>query len=125
MYENIFLFDDLDDLDGSEYLKIEVPPSVIGKANLLEFLASAFGFPGYFGFNWDALEDCLSDLSWIEGNSKIVLIHPSDPLVGHSEDLLTYLSILSDASQALENAGGARLQVYISKSFAASIPELH
>jgi len=33
----------------------------------------AFGFPDYFGYNLNALNDCMRDLSWIpEKNYKIV-----------------------------------------------------
>ena len=33
------------------------------KATLLARLAAALQFPDWFGHNWDALSDCLTDLS--------------------------------------------------------------
>ena len=35
------------------------------KAQLLAKLAAALQFPDWFGHNWDALEECLTDLDWI------------------------------------------------------------
>ena len=35
------------------------------KAALIGRIAGALAFPAWFGGNWDALEDCLSDLSWL------------------------------------------------------------
>ena len=35
------------------------------RQTVLQLLATAFAFPGYFGRNWDAVIDCLSDLSWL------------------------------------------------------------
>ena len=43
------------------------------KEELLKNIAQALGFPDWFGHNWDALEDCLSDLSWREAPGYIVL----------------------------------------------------
>ncbi|WP_369216224.1 barstar family protein [Streptomyces flavofungini] len=37
---------------------------VTDKAAFMERCAEAFGLPEWFGRNWDALADCLSDFSW-------------------------------------------------------------
>ena len=39
---------------------------VRGKAAFLARCAAALNLPGWFGHNWDALHDCLTDLSWWE-----------------------------------------------------------
>lgn len=45
-----------------------------GKAEILRQLAQAFAFPSWFGGNWDALEDCLADLSWSTATGEVLLI---------------------------------------------------
>jgi hypothetical protein len=35
------------------------------KAEVIARLAAALHFPDWFGHNWDALSDCLSDLGWL------------------------------------------------------------
>ncbi len=44
-----------------------------GKDALLDRIARALEFPSWFGGNWDALEDCLTDLSW-RGSAGLVLL---------------------------------------------------
>jgi Barstar (barnase inhibitor) len=36
-------------------------------------IADLFQFPDYFGGNWDAVADCLTDLSWEEGDRILVV----------------------------------------------------
>ncbi len=37
-------------------------------------LAHALDFPDWFGENWDALADCLSDLSWHEADGHLLVL---------------------------------------------------
>ena len=43
------------------------------KAELLDALGRALGFPGWVGMNWDALADALGDLSWLPPGPKVVV----------------------------------------------------
>lgn len=36
----------------------------MNKREYLETLKKAFNIPDYFSYNWDALDECLSDLDW-------------------------------------------------------------
>ena len=47
---------------------------VLEKNELLARLARGLHFPTWFGGNWDALEDCLTDLSWLEGDGHVLLL---------------------------------------------------
>jgi hypothetical protein len=53
---------------------------VLEKNDLLARLARALHFPGWFGGNWDALEDCLTDLSWLEGDGHVLLLEGASGL---------------------------------------------
>ena len=44
------------------------------KEATLERFGRALSFPEWFGGNWDALEDCLSDLSWSAAAGHVLLI---------------------------------------------------
>ncbi len=39
----------------------------------LDAIARALRFPEWFGRNWDALEDCLGDLSWRAGGAEVLV----------------------------------------------------
>ncbi|CAH0337575.1 hypothetical protein FVB9288_03344 [Flavobacterium sp. CECT 9288] len=71
-----------------------IPPEIIDKNGLLQYISSRLSFPNYFGYNWDALYDCLIDLKWIE-QKKISLIH-DDLNISNNDDLKIYLNILED-----------------------------
>lgn len=62
-----------DDVAGDPtYLKLSLI-NINSKEALLKSVGDALGFPDYFGLNWDALDECLMDLSWLD-NRKIVLV---------------------------------------------------
>jgi RNAse (barnase) inhibitor barstar len=37
--------------------------------------AVEFSLPSYFGHNWDALQDCLNDLSWVPTASGYLVVY--------------------------------------------------
>lgn len=79
---------------------VRIPAGIISKRQLLAHLALGLDFPNYFGWNWDALEECLRDLAWIESPRSIVIVHEDLPLVGEPDEAATYVSILKDAAAA-------------------------
>jgi RNAse (barnase) inhibitor barstar len=72
-----------------------VPGCIRSREELFAALASTLCFPNYFGHNWDALSDCLSDFSWIDSKS-IYLIHDELPTLERN-DLKIYIQLLSDS----------------------------
>ena len=80
---------------GDDEFVLRVPGGVRSKIELLETLASAGNFPDYFGGNWDALQDCLRDLSWIS-NKGVAIAHSDLPLLNDPSECRIYLEILSE-----------------------------
>ncbi|MFA1585508.1 barstar family protein [Achromobacter ruhlandii] len=81
--------------DASRVFYARIDPETSLADELLRSLYYILWFPGYFGFNWDALYDCLRDLSWIPCK-KVVLVHESLPKL-NDEDLRMYLEVLRDS----------------------------
>lgn len=50
-----------------------------GKVAMLAEIAKALGFPAWFGGNWDALEDCLTDLSWRGAGPRVFVFAGAAP----------------------------------------------
>lgn len=84
-------------------------PDIHKTQQLLEALYQVLWLPGYFGFNWDALDDCLNDLSWIQ-EEKIILHHEKLPKIPEI-DLKIYLEILRDAVFFWKQGGSNRFEV--------------
>jgi len=76
----------------------ELREGIRNSTDLLRELGFKLRFPDYFGVNWNALEECIRDLSWLPRGS-LALEHRDLPLAGDSEGQKIYLSIRSDASQ--------------------------
>jgi hypothetical protein len=52
---------------------------MLTEPQLFDEFAAALQFPAYFGENWPALDDCLSDLAWLPPEVGYVLV-VSEPL---------------------------------------------
>lgn len=65
--------------------------------DLFDEFAAAFQFPGYFGQNWPAFDECMSDLEWLPAQGYIVMIYEAALLL--SDDILdrpTFARIMFD-----------------------------
>jgi hypothetical protein len=65
------------------------------KEEILEAIARSLGFPDWFGGNWDALEDCLTDLSPGEGGNRIILFKAEVD----NDDMRILLDVLSSVAE--------------------------
>lgn len=52
-------------------------------------LSAALQFPPYFGWNWDAVNDCMRDLEWLENASGyLVVVEGAERLLATDDRLL-------------------------------------
>ena len=76
------------------------------KAGFLERTAAALGFPSWFGGNWDALFDCLADLSWRPARGYLLVFENTSDMHRHAPEALdTAVTILADAAVAWDERG--------------------
>lgn len=72
---------------------------VADKDQLLATVAAAMEFPDWFGHNWDALLDCLTDLSWRPADGYLLLLERCDGIHGRAEeDFVTLMNVLAQAA---------------------------
>jgi hypothetical protein len=71
------------------------------KAALLGEFARALEFPAHFGRNWDAFEDCLNDLSWLEADGHVIVVTSAHAVLARdaAEEYDTFVSILEAAGR--------------------------
>ena len=62
-------------LDGRE---------ICDKQSFLHKVAEAMKFPDYFGYNWDALDECITDLDWCPAE-RYILIYDQPEIFSKAE----------------------------------------
>lgn len=105
---SLFRFEDAQ-LEVSPALVVEMPAGIKTKEALLDELYQRLRFPDYFGDNWDALWECIRDLSWLPAG-PVILKHHDLPLAGDVASQKTYLSILRDTVEKRWPVEGQRLR---------------
>lgn len=84
--------------------------NVTRKEQLLAHVATALRFPEYFGDNWDALEECLTDLSWIDAPGYVIYFDHIDLLLEkHPDQVETFVEICRDAVGSWKEDGTAMI----------------
>jgi hypothetical protein len=92
-----------------------------GKEEMLASIARSLGFPEWFGGNWDALEDCLTDLSWRDGANHVILFKGAVD----SDDLGVLLDVLSSAAEFWRERNRAFFAVFVDPEGNLKLPSLY
>ena len=107
---------------GSKLLVAHIDlAGVAGKQALLGRIAKALAFPAWFGGNWDALEECLSDLSWSAASGHVLLFEGAANVAAEERGML--VDILAAAASARAGRGRPFFAVFLDG--APGLPDLY
>lgn len=105
--------------DATRAGELDVVAIPLGKAPI-RAIAAALGFPDWFGGNWDALEDCLQDLSWRRAAGRVLLLEGAVP----GDDLGILVDVLRSSAEFWSGRGRPFFAVFVDPGGALALPEL-
>lgn len=94
---------------------------IADKQALMQRIGHALEFPRWFGGNWDALEDCLTDLSWSKSDGHVLLIEAAADLPMDERGIL--IDILASAAASWAERKRPFFAVFLDGS--PNLPELY
>jgi RNAse (barnase) inhibitor barstar len=94
---------------GFAFVHIE-GKNIAGKDPLMNHVATALRLPKTFGRNWDALEESLVDLEWVDDDGFVIYYDHIDPLMTtHPDQFETLVEIFRDAVESWKEDGTAMI----------------
>lgn len=115
-YANGLPFDEQQDFQD---FVAHIPTSISDTKTLFDVFFEKLQFPGYFGFNWNALSDCLRDLSWVQQYRVVVLHHDLPNLA--KEDLFIYLDVLQECTESWKPGEEHKLVIAFPKDVESAV----
>jgi len=92
-------------------------------ASVLDAMARALDFPDWFGGNWDALEDCLLDLSWSKAGGWVLIFKSFAGLP--PDDLGVLTDVLGSTAEYWAGRGRLFFAVFVDPQRALGLPDLY
>ncbi|MGE5639881.1 MAG: barstar family protein [Clostridia bacterium] len=92
------------------------------KHALMDALSLALGFPDWFGRNWDALEDCLADLSWRPAQGHVLVLERFDALA--KDDLGILTDVLRSSAESWAGRGRSFFAVFVDPGRSTGLQDL-
>ena len=86
------------------------------ESDLFRRIAAELEFPDWFGANWDALFDCLNDLSWLPARGYVLIIENTGDLADAAPHTLQMLRDLLVESAAAWRERGLPFRAVLSAS---------
>jgi hypothetical protein len=108
----------VDAMSGSGLFLARIPYEE--KPELLKNISAALEFPDWFGANWDALEDCLTDLSWRKAGGHVLLFEQIEP----GDDLGVLIDVLRSSAEYWAGRGKPFFAVFVDPARALRLPDL-
>jgi hypothetical protein len=110
---------DAEVLDATRGSELDVVAISLGKEPV-RAIAAALAFPDWFGQNWDALEDCLQDLSWRKAAGRVLLLEGAVP----GDELGILVDVLRSSAEFWSGRGRPFFAVFVDPRGALALPEL-
>ena len=107
-----------DAVSGSKHCIVRI--KFAERDELLRNIAAALDFPDWFGANWDALEDCLADLSWRRAAGYVLLFSEVKP----GDDLGVLIDVLRSSAESWAGRGKPFFAVFIDPARVLPLPDL-
>ena len=122
--KNLFYFNDISEivLPNDSYI-VNIKKNLEEKKLLFNDYAEKLNFPAYFGKNWDAMIDCLSDLDEIK-QKNILIIHEDLPFTSNKKEIYNYFDILQTAIERWIDRDGHKLYVYFPRQYKDEIDHI-
>ena len=92
------------------------------KSALMDALSRSLRLPAWFGANWDALEDCLSDLSWRAAAGHVFVFEGLDSLP--QDDAGVLFGVLESAAQFWRGQDKPFFAVFVDPGRKLALPDL-
>jgi RNAse (barnase) inhibitor barstar len=71
------------------------------QTSLFKEWSASLDFPGYFGRNWDAFDDCLTDMSWLPSSSYVIVVTDFETVLPDDDGgFKLLLEVLEDTGKA-------------------------
>jgi hypothetical protein len=105
-------------------LVVQIPATVRSKTALLQLISQQLKFPVYFGWNWDALSDCLRDLHWLDEVKRVRIIHEAVPFLPGWKKRGIYLNLLQEVVLSWNANPGIQIEALFPTSTQAEVQGL-
>jgi RNAse (barnase) inhibitor barstar len=90
------------------------------KEALLREIAAALRFPDWFGQNWDALEDCLADLSWLPADGYVLVFEQAQP----GDEFGVLVDVLRSSAEHWAGRGKPFFALFVDPARRLPLPDL-
>jgi RNAse (barnase) inhibitor barstar len=121
---SVKFFNEIGEIPSSDSLTLTfvLKRGICSKTELLDELSHGLHLPGYFGMNWDALNEVLFDINWLDVY-YVNLVHLDLPKLT-LDDLKTYIGILNSSVDCCDSSRNYDFNVYFDYSIQEIISKL-